>query len=499
MAQVTDFDRIQQERLPTLYEVLIQKTDSPVDLWSFYTFLSQFPHALNYLEFWIDLMSHIRLCKDYIRGIRESVLIPNEELKSRRQSEVYENVERNVIETENDIEQPNKENNGDQDNISVTSSILIDALMDEGYLDFQNPQKVNRFLQGDLEYSPQLSQLLDDWKRHSGYIDHSNDDSYASSGKDNKIVSAVDGLLQNYTKMHQERPQVTAKLLLQNAQTICSLYLISPEKSEKYLINVPEHIRNETLQLVEIGGRHDPEVFESMRSLAYQFLEIDCFSKFLNRVALHNIHDQISDWKYHPVKPHSHNDNNTEKKQPKKNLKIFGMNLSNASDDESVNEVEYSRHQSRSPFSNYTTISRICFGTFWMGIGFWIGYVLIFLNYNRGIRVVTIVPFAIGSYFIVCGIYQVDVVYSWFGVTQELMFRHKSSDEENGHPMNLDKNNKGVPGILKVLGGKSRLIRIDHQFIRNLLFKRGLWCCAIITISTAIFTVIFSCVPGRRV
>lgn len=63
VSSMQNFEMIQRERLPTLYEVLIQRTSQPVDLWTFYTFLSQFPYAINYLDFWVDLMTHTTLQK----------------------------------------------------------------------------------------------------------------------------------------------------------------------------------------------------------------------------------------------------------------------------------------------------------------------------------------------------------------------------------------------------------------------------------------------------
>ena len=74
MSSMQNFEMIQRERLPTLYEVLIQRTSQPVDLWTFYTFLSQFPYAINYLDFWVDLMTHTRLCKNYIELVRKSLI-----------------------------------------------------------------------------------------------------------------------------------------------------------------------------------------------------------------------------------------------------------------------------------------------------------------------------------------------------------------------------------------------------------------------------------------
>ncbi|CCF57795.1 hypothetical protein KAFR_0D01490 [Kazachstania africana CBS 2517] len=440
-----DFAKIQEERLPTLYEVLIQKTSVPVDLWSFYTYLSQFPYAINYLDFWIDLMAHLRLSKDYINGIRGSLL-----------------EESNFNELENQ-QSSQEDQNSNSENVSVTTSVLLNALMEEGHLDFENPDRVSKFLQGKADYSPKLSQLLDGWKRHSGIYDANNNLNIDNGN----LPTLLDEMLKNKSKRN-ETSQITTKQLLNNALQICNTYLYSTEKSAKYLSNISEETRMKVLDSVVNQNRYDPEVFEELKATTYQLLETDCFPKFLSTVALHNIHDELSDWRFHSEKGAI--DNTT--------LRYRG---------------------SRSPFSNHTTLSRLIFGLVWLGIGFWIGYVLIFLKYSRAIRVVTVVPFAIGCYLIICGMYQVDIIYSWFGVTQVLTYKDsdskilRSNDEE--HTTTKEK----VPFLIALLGGGKRTVKIEHTFIKKLLQRRGLWCLLLVVISTAIFTVIFSCVPGFRI
>lgn len=418
-----EYEAIQRERLPTLYEVLIQATKAPVDSWEFYTYLSQFPYAIDYLDFWIDLMAHIRLCKDYVKGVRESVEF-NESM---------------AVGDTNDART-------DHTNESISSSILLDALLNEGYLDFQNTKRVSQFLQGDTNDSPRVSKLVDGWKRQSGITETQN----------HPLAMMVDEMLRKETRKLKQ-PKITRKQLINNALQICNIYLLNSSENNKYLINVPERVKNQVLYNVQQEQRHDPEVFEPLKTVAYQFLEIDCFPKFLSTVALHNIHDQISNWRYH--------------------------------------SPSLRRHRSRSPFSNYTVLSRVLIGLLWLGVGFWVGFTLIFLHYSRAIRVVTVVPFALGSYSIVCGLYQVDILYALFGLTQALMYQ-----EKNGLP--ADRSHRpdytGIPRIFTLLGGRSRLIRIQHHFIKKLLRKRALWCGFLATLATAVLTVIFSCVPGYR-
>lgn len=443
-----DFEKVQEERLPTLYEVLLQQTSPPVDSWAFYTYLSQFPYAIDYLDFWIDLMAHIRLCKDYVKGIRESIeTYPHDDSK---------------------VEEQPQQGEEDDDNMSVTSSALLDALLNEGYLDFQNTKRVSQFLKGNTDDSPRLSRLVQEWKRQSGISDDVNGD-VRGAQDDNHLTSMVDQILMNQTRKDKQ-PKITRKQLINSALQICNIYLLTPERSPKYMINVPDSLKMQILRNVQSEHRHDPDVFERLKTLAYQFLEMDCFPKFLGKVALHNIHDQLSDWR--------HNSTATLSALTTKDI-IYGQ-------------------QYKSPFSNNTVISRVLIGLLWLGIGFWIGYVLIFLHYSRAIRVVIVVPFALGCYSIVCGLYQVDIIYSWFGLTQSLISHQRKFEpfHEKGH--NGISKNPRAPTFFAFLGGRSRLIVIQHPFIKTLLLKRGIWCCCLVIISTAILTVIFSCVPGYR-
>ncbi|KAL3229225.1 Bud site selection protein RAX1 [Nakaseomyces bracarensis] len=471
-----DFDQIQRERLPTLYEVLIMKTAAPVDLWSFYTYLSQFPYAINYLDFWIDLMAHIRLCKDYVNNVRRSIAMTSA-------FDEYKNL---------DDQHPNQATNV-SDPGSVSTSIVMNALVSEGYLDFDNPDRVSDFLQGNTHTSPLVTRMIQNWKnrneRSSGMSSQNgnatNDVIDISKHESVQSISViVDSFLKAQAK-NGEKGNITTKQLYTNAVQICNTYLQSPHVSERYLTNIPEVIKHEILTNIKMNKRHDPDVFQELKEMTYHFLEADCFPKFLKEVALHNIHDEISDWRFHPSKPTNSPPNTLLEKDDSSS--ILKKNSIHA------------QHISWSPFSTFTALSRVLFGCLWLGIGFWIGYTLIFIHYSRAIRVTTVVPFGIGSYFIICGIYQFDIIYSWFGLTQKLIYTHKKGKDKDVHRATYDNSyNTNIPSIFLLLGGRSRLIKIEHPFIRRLLYKRGLWCLILVVLMTAIFTVIFSCVPGRR-
>ncbi|CDO96478.1 unnamed protein product [Kluyveromyces dobzhanskii CBS 2104] len=416
----------QRARLPTLYEVLNQQTAAPLDLWSFYTYLSQYPHAIVYLDFWTDVMAYLRLCKDYVKGIRESVLDINKfGTPTVRQEEDY-----------------------DEKRESVSSAMLLEALMNDGYLDYNDSHRLSQFLKGETD-SPRLSQLLQDWKQV-------NNDQGGLSG-------FTDGLVEDNVAK-QYKPKLTTKQLISSAQDIVSTYLLSQEQSDRFLLEIPAYLRNETIRLVMQEKRHDPEVFESIKEIVYQFLEVDCFPRFLGCVALHNLHDEIILQKPKKSKPQS--------------------------------------SRSSSIFSQWSTASRITIGLIWWLIALWVGYTLIFLGYSKGIRVVCIVPFFLGSYYLVCGIYLVDILYAFSGVTQTLVSKLKVDDLElrsmNNHRSNALHSVHEVPWWLTIFGGRSRLCKVKHPFVNSILVRRAIWCLVLVLLITGILTAIFAAVPGHR-
>lgn len=64
----------ERNRLPTLFEVLNRKSLAPVDLWSFYVYTRDQHRGVDYLDFWLDVVQHLSLCRHYIRGLRQSIL-----------------------------------------------------------------------------------------------------------------------------------------------------------------------------------------------------------------------------------------------------------------------------------------------------------------------------------------------------------------------------------------------------------------------------------------
>ncbi|GME66741.1 unnamed protein product [[Candida] boidinii] len=62
------------DRWPTLFEILNRKTQAPVDLWSFYVYMRDTQQSIDYLDFWLDSVQHINLCKAYVKGLKKSII-----------------------------------------------------------------------------------------------------------------------------------------------------------------------------------------------------------------------------------------------------------------------------------------------------------------------------------------------------------------------------------------------------------------------------------------
>lgn len=120
-----------ERRLPTLLEVLCLRTKAPVDLWSFHNFMKEEYHESELLDFWLAVVKHLSLCRNYVRGLRQSIVASERDMPSSR-----------------------------------TSSVLLDTLIQDGALDDTDSHRLSAFLRGeDPQGSPgnmyRLSTLLD--------------------------------------------------------------------------------------------------------------------------------------------------------------------------------------------------------------------------------------------------------------------------------------------------------------------------------------------------
>ncbi|ODQ60239.1 hypothetical protein WICANDRAFT_30061 [Wickerhamomyces anomalus NRRL Y-366-8] len=353
-------------RLPTLYEVLNRRTEPPVDLWSFYIYMRDYQNSVDYLDFWIDVITHLRLCKDYVKGLRESLLL------SEKHKSSSDEKKRHTTTSSTD-----EGNGGAEQRASVSSSLLLEALLNEGFLDDK------------------------DNKRHKS----------GSIQEQRNSTRILPEQLERYTQ-NIKNGNISRTTLKSSSRNILNTYF---QDSSPRKLQIPDRIIRKIKHDVELQGRDDPEVFDDARNYVYNLMERECFPFFLQKNALHNL-------------------------------------------------------------NNKSCLIRLILGLFWIFAGFWISYVLIFINIKpKAIRAVIIVPFLIGVYLILSFLYKLDPI---------MVFAKYSDNQELYQPKN-QKLKKWVRNL-------------KEPFVLRLLKKRALWVIFLVLIITAILSILFGLVPGHR-
>lgn len=548
---------IQLNRLPTLGEILANKSKSPVDLFTFYQFMQDVEGRVDYLDFWFDLINHLNLCKHYVKGLRDSIVRQSSHFQSnsQRQSQPIRD-DTSVASGSNHQAQRNSSSSRPNSSTtptrgafqfrnsnpisekstkhkSLSSSILLDLIINDNILEENDSHRLSAFLRGDINLDnldPKLKDLIEQYnaeieanenanrgaapssqnpnspgysggmgrsspsflsntrlsgssfhppnhpqepKRvssHSGllhddddsidHFPHSNDSSYENQldiGQADQAVNAsqyvslqsgrksdtsVDKLKHDYpqpqspyarqfnninSQRHSNKrestvnPSLLERLIRDSPATSHGSFITREnlresshnlllkyfvEDSEKNL-NLPPQVNSYIIKLIEVDGRDDPDVFNYVKHYVFNRLENDHLPKFLDFMATRNI--------------------------------------------------------------NHSNFGRIIAGFFFLFIAFWVSFILVFLNYRKGLRPVIVLPFLLAFYLIISSIYLIDPVMAWFGILETF-------SKKNGQS----------------------LIRVREKFVYNFILKRSLWVLFIILVFTTIMTILFSLVPGHR-
>ncbi|KAI5969564.1 RAX1 [Candida margitis] len=553
---------IHLNRLPTLGEILANKSKSPVDLFTFYQFMQDVEGRVDYLDFWFDLINHLNLCKHYVKGLRDSIVRQSSHFQSNSQHQSQQiRDDRSVTsgtnhQTRNSMSsRPNSATtptggtflfrnsnpiSEKSKHKSLSSSILLDLIINDNILEENDSHRLSAFLRGDINLDnldPKLKDLIEQYNaeieanenanrgvgtsaqnQHSpGYssgmgksspsflsnsrmsgssfhppnhpheakrvsshsallnrdhddddddegdsIDHflhSNDSSYENQldiGQADQAVNpskyvslhpgkksdtSIDKLKQDYPQpqspyarhfsgsnnRHSNRrestvnPSLLERLIRDSPATSNGSFINREnlresshnlllkyfvEDSEKNL-NLPPQVNAYIIKSIEVDGRDDPDVFNYVKHYVFNRLENDHLPKFLDFMATRNI--------------------------------------------------------------NHSNFARIVVGFFLLFIAFWVSFILVFLNYRKGLRPVIVLPYLFAFYLIVSSIYLIDPVMAWFGISETF-------SKKNGQS----------------------LIRVREKFVYQFILKRSLWVLFLILIFTAAMTVLFSLVPGHR-
>ena len=478
---------VQLDRLPTLGEILANKTKSPVDISTFYQFMRDVENKLDYLDFWFEMINHLSLCRHYVKGLRDSIM---------RQS-TY---------TEKRASQPLRSDTGQlrdaaplRDSLpaleskhkSLSSSILLDLIASDNFLEDNDSHRLSQFLRGDINMD-NLDPKLRDLIQH--YNDETNPDETNVSRTTPNLSKkySADMITQSPNPPFAEKRLSSTSHLLRdldddgNGSFVANQLelgqadrAVSPNKyvslqrspSNPFMNTPPQPAQTEDPKrnsvvspsllerlIKESPGSTNPNSFitrdrlrESSHNLLLKYFVEDS-EKNLNLPS--SLNSQI----IKAIEVEGRDDPDVFI-----NVKNYVFNrIENEHLPRFLNFVAIRN-------INHSNFIRIILGFFFLFGGFWISYIFVFLNYRKSIRPIIVAPYLLAFYFLISSIYLIDPVLAWFGYSES--FSRAS----------------GLP-----------LIKIRENFIYKLVFKRSLWVLFLILLCTAILTVVFSLVPGVR-
>ncbi|QOU22673.1 hypothetical protein BRETT_002855 [Brettanomyces bruxellensis] len=437
-------------RWPTLFEILNKKTRSPVDLWSFYVYMRDTQKSIDYLDFWIDTVQHMNLCKVYVKGLKESLIV-SEHLKDVTREE-GEELKRSTVSRHNSkssiAKSHKRESSGTSSNRdSASSSMLLDLLMKNDLLEGGDAHRLSSFLRGEAAVrssDPIVNAKIEELKRRSllpssgatGPAGPRSKTPPTSSGDKSlgrspsvlrqQQVSGrtsstslqesyertsrigpelVEALIdEDYMENSKDSHFVTRTTLRKSSKNILNTYFL--EGSEKRVL-IPDDMREQVIYAVETEGRDDPEVFDESREYVFKAMEHEAYPNFLRDVAMCNV-------------------------------------------------------------TSVSAVIRMFLAILCAFAAFWTGYTLIFLDYQpKKTRAVVTLPFFLASYFLFSSFYKIDPVLCFLGF----------SESRSSH---------------------SGLIRMREPFVKKLLLKRSLFVLITLCLVAAAFSVLFALVPGTH-
>lgn len=359
-------------RLPTLGEILSNKTKSPINLYTFYLYMKHVEDSQDYLDFWFDLINHLNLCKHYVRGLRDSII--RHSGNGQHRSSLASN---NPFHSNSpDINRDSYPLSEKSKHKSLSLSMLLDMIINDQILEDNDSNRLSEFLRGDINLNtvdPKLKELINSYdadepvpqpspivdnsfpvfgeKRissNSKLLDDSPDSAgNKASGLSHKRHSSlnpsfVERLLQDTTAGSMNL-FISRQNLRESSHNLLLKYFV--EDSEKNL-NLPEKLNRFIINSIEVDGRDDPDVFNGVKKFIFNRLENEHLPNFLNFVAIKNV--------------------------------------------------------------NHTINIRVIVGFFFAFISFWIAFSLIFLKEPKRYRAVIVSTFFVAFYNLVSAAYRID-------------------------------------------------------------------------------------------
>jgi len=235
----------QRDRLPTLEEVLTRKTLPPVCLYNFYLFMRDREGGAEYLDFWLDVVTHENRCKHFVKDIKRAGLEVSVEYP--------------------EYAQYNQSMWGDKSgkkvarHMSSSSYGTLGSKVDPRSADSPSPtpsqQHATIDMRSTLTPTPPPEIRLRDSTRTTR------------------------------TGASWRKPLTRAEIR-QSAERIYYKYIVPGAEKEVIL---PEPIRQRISYAIEQDLRDDPEIFQEAKHYVFRLMEDEAFPRFLKARAFGNM------------------------------------------------------------------------------------------------------------------------------------------------------------------------------------------------------------------
>lgn len=466
-----------RQRLPTLFEVLNRRTQSPVDLWSFYVFMREQYRGVDYLDFWLDVIQHLSLCRHYVRGLRQSILASSERA------------------------------GGADTSSSRTSSVLLDTLIQEGGLNDTDSHRLSAFLrgedasQGNSETLYRLSALLDAMNtkeydiadlhaptsRGENFISkvNANNQEYYDDGDEDEKQDrspVVAGPSAGFTDMPRDSWANTSYYTDNNNNNGDDFSLLQQQQpQDQQLLSRDEQKRASGGGEGDISSGSKQQVSLNAETIERLFPrrqgDIDDGSSYVTREDIRQSSHRILVTYFIPGAEREIVLPQHIMKSVKHAIEVDGRDDPEVFDEareyvfQAMEREAFPAFLAAKALGNVTPLGsliRMIVGLVSIFAAFWVAFILIFLDWSpKATRCWLILPFGVASYAIFSSLYNLDPIMA-------------------------------VAGFSESSASSSKLVRVKEPYVMQLLVKRACYVFAVIVLVAAIFVIIFALVPGKR-
>lgn len=231
--------------LPTLEQVLARKTQPPVCLYNLYIIMRDRLHMEEVLDFYLDVQHHQLLWRRYVKSMRRSGYLTEEDLADGFQSP-------RVVSRLSQV--------GSLDEKKATSPLSSTTTLDKqqrGRLQIPGGGRIEEDLQSeDMSVPLERPPLGDD------------DDDPSNNNNNNTVRHAM-----------REKAMLNRRDLTESAQRILMKYLVPAASKE--LTQLPPELKHTMRREIEQGGRDDPLVFQDAKDYLFEYMRRTAYPKFL--------------------------------------------------------------------------------------------------------------------------------------------------------------------------------------------------------------------------